>query len=213
MNILELLKKYAKKGDVFYSLLHGECTLTAFRNLTRHKIGPTITMENSQGLNLSFYEDGTFYEGMGECVIFPSKGQRDWKKWAEEKRTKGKNLYQVGDHVLYGSGDLGVVVQADSNRFTVNFGRGSSPIMYDQDKSPNFKKIDHFDYSYLKPKDYLLIRDRKEEWTLAQFSHISKCGFIVALNAINCMTKEVIPYNIETQRLLGTTDDCPEFYK
>ena len=33
------------------------------------------------------YPDGTYYRG-GECMLFPSKDQRDWNKWVEEQKRK-----------------------------------------------------------------------------------------------------------------------------
>ena len=93
----------------------------------------------------------------GECVLFPSKDQRDWSKF---------------------------------ERFW--------------DKP----KVEKFDPNTLKPFDKVLIRNGNF-WTIDFFSYIGGQWF-------NCVGRggiECLPYNEETKHLLGTTEDCPEYYK
>ena len=94
----------------------------------------------------------------GECVLFPSKDQRDWSKfvrfWDKPKKEK-------------------------------------------------------FDVNTLQPFDKVLVRDYLNEcWNVDVF------GFILN-NYIRCTTtwRYCIPYNEETKHLVGTKEDCPEFYK
>ena len=98
----------------------------------------------------------------GECVLFPSKDQRDWSKF---------------------------------ERFW--------------DK-PNLKK---FDPKTLQPFDKVLVRDNDYQlWLCELFARIDTDSpyTIVGL----CLSyKYCIPYNEETKHLIGTTDDCPEYYK
>ena len=108
----------------------------------------------------SFYSDGKFaYEG--ECVLFPSREQRDW------------------------------------NKFKV-------PI----------KKFNQKDF---KPFDKVLIRDDDGfKWCPTFLEKISKkpSGKYSAVELINeCKWDMCIPYNEETKHLVGTTEDCPEYYK
>lgn len=75
-------------------------------------------------------------------------------------------------------------------------------------------KITKFDPLKFQPFDKVLSKyyiDR--EWTCGILSH-SYChngfnGFIVNSNLV----RYCIPYNEETKHLIGTNDDCPEYYK
>lgn len=73
MNIAEILK-YCPKGTKLYSIIFGEVKLDEVCNNSMIKV--IIKNNNSRW----FYEDGSFSE-YGECVLFPSKDQRDWKKF------------------------------------------------------------------------------------------------------------------------------------
>ena len=67
-----------------------------------------------------------------------------------------------------------------------------------------------FDPMTLQPFDTVLTRNMDNGfWNAAFFSYI-------AGQWVNCVgggTAECIPYNEETKHLVGTTEDCPEFYK
>lgn len=70
-------------------------------------------------------------------------------------------------------------------------------------------KIEKFDVNTLQPFDKVLVRDYfNERWNVDIF------GFILN-NYICCTTTwgYCIPYNEETKHLVGTNEDCPEFYK
>lgn len=57
-----------------------------------------------------------------------------------------------------------------------------------------------------KPKDWILCRCGKSEWTLCQFSHIhKKMKKFISVNGI--FWDIAIPYNEKTKHLLGTTED------
>ena len=95
----------------------------------------------------------------GECVLLPSKDQRDWSKF---------------------------------ERFW--------------DKP----KVERFDPKTLQPFDKVLIRNVDNGfWNAAFFSYIAGQW----VNCVGSGTAECIPYNEETKHLLGTKEDCPEFYK
>ena len=95
----------------------------------------------------------------GECVLFPSKDQRNWSKF---------------------------------ERFW--------------DKP----KVEKFDPMTLQPFDKVLIRNMDNGfWNAAFFSYIAGQW----VNCVGSGTAECIPYNEETKHLVGTKEDCPEFYK
>lgn len=110
-----------------------------------------VNSVTKSGLAISDYK--------GECVLFPSKDQRDWSKF---------------------------------ERFW--------------DKP----KVERFDPKTLQPFDKVLIRNVDNGfWNAAFFSYIAGQW----VNCVGSGTAECIPYNEETKHLLGTKEDCPEFYK
>ena len=70
-------------------------------------------------------------------------------------------------------------------------------------------KKEKFDVNTLQPFDKVLVRDYLNEcWNVDIF------GFTLN-NYIRCTTtwRYCIPYNEKTKHLVGTKEDCPEFYK
>ena len=73
-------------------------------------------------------------------------------------------------------------------------------------------KAERFDPKTLQPFDKVLGRDTNDNcWIALFFGHIGKgshravCGYF--------SWTQCIPYNEETKHLVGTRDDCPEYYK
>ena len=74
MNIANLLK-YCPKGTKLYSTAFGEVELFDTSSLTN-----TILVQNNHDTPFTFYSDGSYILD-GECILFPSKDQRDWSKF------------------------------------------------------------------------------------------------------------------------------------
>ena len=72
MNIAEILKN-VPKGTELYSPLCGKCTLICV-------ICGTIRVETCTGTSLTFSSNGKYIIGYAdsECMLFPSKENRDW---------------------------------------------------------------------------------------------------------------------------------------
>ena len=73
-------------------------------------------------------------------------------------------------------------------------------------------KVEKFDVNTLQPFDKVLGRDTNDNcWIALFFGHIGKgshravCGYF--------SWTQCIPYNEETKHLVGTSNDCPEYYK
>ena len=76
INIVELLQD-CPKGTKLYSPLCGECELNRIHNELKK-----IVVSTSDGTIYSFYNDGKYFQGNnGECMLFPSKENRDWNKF------------------------------------------------------------------------------------------------------------------------------------
>lgn len=78
MNIANLLK-YCPKGTKLYSLIHGEVTLYDVDIETNY----SITVVTNKKDYVSFTIKGLYNQKYtnGECILFPSKDQRDWSKF------------------------------------------------------------------------------------------------------------------------------------
>ena len=74
---------------------------------------------------------------------------------------------------------------------------------------PNLEK---FDPNTLQPFDKVLVRDEDCYWTADLFSHIDN-NLIGRIRCSGFRWQQCIPYNDETKDLVGTKNDCPEYYK
>ena len=73
-------------------------------------------------------------------------------------------------------------------------------------------KVGKFDPKILLPFDKVLVRDDSEdEWRAAIFSHIDNFTHRALCNL--CYWQNCVPYNEETKYLVGTNNNCPEYYK
>ena len=146
------------KGTKFYHSVYGEVRFERIVENVSYPIILSICNDRCNTINVT--KKGLHYKDYkGECLLFPSKDQRDWSKF---------------------------------ERFW--------------DKP----KVERFDPKAFQPFDKILVRDSLDErWSIDFFSH--KTGNIVRALYSNWMY--AIPFNEETKHLIGTTDDCPEFYK
>ena len=147
------------KGIDFYHTVYGTVLFNSIdldsEYPIRFIVGKNqVNSVTKSGLAISDYK--------GECILFPSKDQRDWSKFV---------------------------------RF------------WDKPK-------EKFDPKTLQPFDKVLSKYYiDKEWTCGILSH-PYChsgfnGFIVNSNFV----RYCIPYNEETKHLVGTSNDCPEYYK
>lgn len=85
LNLVEILKN-CPKGTKLYSLIFGEVEFERIDNGCG-----TITYKTNTGRNFDVSYEGKFFTNYdGECVLFPSKEQRDWSKftapWYKKER-------------------------------------------------------------------------------------------------------------------------------
>lgn len=89
INLVEILKD-CPKGTKLYCTVYGEVTLY-YVNLEDKRV--VVKTDNHQ-LNVEnivfFLSDGRLLDEDEECVLFPSRGQRDWIKWVFPKPKKPK---------------------------------------------------------------------------------------------------------------------------
>lgn len=92
LNLLEILKD-CPKGTKLYSTIHGEVEFDGIGNSGAYRVEFKTENEGfacvtSDGRHLNFLG--------GECILFPSKDQRDWSKfiapWLKKERFDTKTL-------------------------------------------------------------------------------------------------------------------------
>ena len=96
LNLVEILKD-CPKGTKLYSTIHGE---VEFRNINEEGVYKVyfkaedgeIRGVTSDGRHLSYLN--------GECILFPSKYQRDWSKFKPKKPKFDPKTLQPFDKVL-----------------------------------------------------------------------------------------------------------------
>ena len=161
IDLTKILKDFPK-GTKLYSPVFGDVEFV--RVCQNDYVDFPIEFKLSDNSLDSVTNDGRLYEELnGECILFPSKDQRDWSKFS----------------------------------------------------APWYKK-ERFDPNTLKPFDKVLVRDDKFStyWRCAIFSHKreeERTPYKYA--ATYGSYKFCIPYNKETEHLVGTTDEAPEYYR
>lgn len=149
-------------GTKFYSTIYGDATFIKLLPNHRYPVEVKIyTKSTKLSTIISVTNGGQITDCYdGECILFPSKNQRDWSKF---------------------------------ERFW--------------DKP----KVEKFDAKTLQPFDKVLVRDQRgQDWRAELFSHIDDSNNTAVCC---CFWKQCIPYNENTKRLVGTNNDCPEYYK
>lgn len=154
LNLLDILKD-CPKGTKLYSPIFGEVEFEEVNDYEPYSIMVKTKNEDLE----SFTSDGRWTARYkGECMLFPSKEQRDWSKF-KVKKSK-------------------------------------------------------FNPKTLNPFDKVLVRDSDEgKWTCTLYSHKDEDKAVYKYITIDYCYRYCIPYNEDTEHLVGTSDDAPEFYR
>ena len=94
LNLLEILKD-CPEGTKLYSPVFGEVKFESINDI----IGPIIVTTNT-GNAECFTADGKMHTYNDDCLLFPSKEQRDWSKFKPSKPKFNPNTLQPFDKVL-----------------------------------------------------------------------------------------------------------------
>lgn len=88
LNLVEILKD-CPEGTKLYSPLYGDVELVSVSR-NEDAVYPIEIKKSHNGFD-GFAKDGRLYtDYKGECMLFPSKDQRDWSKFKVEKPKKPK---------------------------------------------------------------------------------------------------------------------------
>ena len=124
INLCEILKGH--EGEFFYSPLYGKVKLV--KTDAEHMLIKVKSVLG--GYYHSFTASGKYLEDDwgGECVLFPSKTQRDWNKWIEENKPKPKIPKTWSDTLFNSSFTVHEFRYIDSYKDYVLTYTGISPI-------------------------------------------------------------------------------------
>ena len=127
LNLEEILKD-CPEGTELYSTIFGEVKLDYIENGSEYP----INVKSKDGLSESFTSRGELFKNYdGECVLFPSKDQRDWSKFTaswykkemdtiariEKQRDKDKLIQELGEYkVKYTQEVLEKYINSMSNK-------------------------------------------------------------------------------------------------
>ena len=104
---LTKILKGCPKGTKLYSTIHGEVTLIDSNDTSQHY--PISVRINDETVEIFTYEGKLLNKFDGECILFPSKDQRDWSKftapWYKKEKFDPKTLKPF-DRVLVRDRDV-----------------------------------------------------------------------------------------------------------
>lgn len=93
MNILEIIKK-APKDHVYYCLIDGDCHVEITND---EKYPITVRDVNNEG-SVGLTKEGKYFDDCisdGECILFPSRDNRDWEAFERELDGKQYALKRI----------------------------------------------------------------------------------------------------------------------
>ena len=214
---LTKILKDCPKGFKLYSLVHGEVEFQQIEICFTYPI--VIKLKSATIERLT--SDGKLFDTYnGECILFPSKYQRDWSKFTAPWYKKDKSVepkFKVGDMVRHKDTNKDDVYEI-SKVYDDSYGIAGFNWMILMKYQDQYELVHNkFDPKTLNPFDKVLARRGNENYNVWFPDFISDPP-----NSTNnktlcmCVMEDiamVIPYNDETKHLVGTTKEAPEYYR
>lgn len=237
IDLIKILKN-CPRGTKLYSLVHGEVEFEHIETYCKHQY-VIIQLKDFLLERINF--NGKLYNSYaGECILFPSKDQRDWSKfiapWYKKEAGTIDNIKKQGEQAssqinerawLYLVSDVltwkdGIGQYLDDLRVQELAKKLCSEYSqklynYSNTKNDEQKSADKiepkFDPKTLKSFDRVLVRDKGKYWDCDFFSYISTRNIHHLYATITSFYDFCIPYNDDTKHLVDTTDEAPEYYR
>lgn len=152
LNLLEVLKD-CPKGTKLYSTIHGEVEFERLKDGSDYPV--LVKIKNEQFKN--FTSTGKWTESFdGECVLFPSKDQRDWSKFKpKQPKFDPKTLQpymrvlvrddslecweaQFFSHIIKDENHFPYVCTNDSNRYCIPYNDKTKHLVGTAEDAPEF---------------------------------------------------------------------------
>lgn len=226
-NIAEILK-YCPRGMKLYSPVCGDCVLDYVDLDKMYSIG---VIKDSNDIRQTFTNEGLILakqEG-AECLLFPSKDQRDWSKFRIPVKIGDIMMDINGTCPFIATGELynsispKYICGIDSlDKFQLSYSEnGWIEDFYipasKEAKEKLFKAIDDAGYKWngenlvkkeheFKPFDKVLVRDNDDDlWAVAFYSHkINNSGYPY-ITCSNMFFMQCIPFE-GNEHLVGTSN-------
>lgn len=227
MNIAKILK-YCPEGTKLYSTIHGEVTLIEVKEDSNYNY--PIFIDVSEACYETFTKEGRIEENKGECILFPSKNQRNWNKFRIPVKKGDIMMHIDGSCPFIASGEtdtlypkavcgiLGVFMMGNDNLWTFEFYIPAS----EEVKKKLFKAMKKAGYKWnsetlelekmeeikFKPFDKVLVRDTHERpWLASLFSNYNNNSTSYKFTCVsNGSYRYCIPYE-GNEHLAGTNKD------
>ena len=115
---LTKILKDCPTGTKLYSSVHGEVEFERIETTFRHRY---VVIELKDFLLERINFDGKLYNSYdGECILFPSKDQRDWSKFTAPWYNKPiEQKFQVGQYITDGH-DSGQIIEVDCHCYKIS---------------------------------------------------------------------------------------------
>lgn len=224
INLVNILK-HCPEGTKLYSPIYGEVTLYSVNN---RRIDVIATNCSDETTHIKFSRLGRLILGYSnaECVLFPSKDQRDWSKFKIPTK-KGDVIMFNGMYPCLVTGDYskdlsmwccGLLEDGEfiGNNPASPWNRDSYTFASEEVKNQLFKAMDKAGYTWdgetlkkkqksqFKPFEKVLVRDSEsDKWRCAFYSHFEPNG-IYHYGTIIGMYAMCIPFE-GNEHLVGTT--------
>ena len=223
MTIAEILK-YCPEGTKLYSPIYGEVTFKGISST--NSILCRATHSNGKISVVAFNSIGMLQDGFSnsECVLFPSKRQRDWTSFqipverGDIMMFKDKSAVFIVDTMKFGYTNTIAYVDKHSN-FRVNQRIFVSYIPASKDmKKKLFEAIDKAGYTWdsetlkkkesqFKPFDKVLVRDHAvQKWMPTMYAYYDDKTAPYFHNTMNGHYLYCIPFE-GNEHLAGTTNN------
>lgn len=229
MNIAKILK-YCPKGTKLYSLVHGEVTLDEVDYTCNYPIRVITSVKDNEYFNSEGLYNQRCFDS--ECILFPSKEQRDWNKFRLPVK-RGDIMMEVdGSYPFIASGEFtkdgfpkyicGINLE---NNLQMDMGAVWTSEFYipasEEVKKKLFDKIAEAGYRWnsktlklekvkqneLNPFDKVLVRDNlNEKWSINLFSYCDEEDENFPYICLISSYRYCIPYE-GNEYLLGTNNN------
>ena len=211
---LAKILKNCPTGFELYSSVYGKVKFVSIDEKYTYSWINIITENN---IYINFTSEGKLsIKHNGECVLFPSKEQRDWSKFTAPWYKKEENLikpkFKVGDIIRHKENNRGNVYKIhrvyDDLYVIDDFAGG----IYIKNQDQYELVSNKFDPKILKPFDRVIVKPDNGNWHCSILSHREDNNIYYRM-VDGYGYSRIIPYNDDTKHIVGTNEEVPEFYK
>lgn len=211
-----------KDGDILVHTQNQRFIMSIYHNRLTELIIKThcILWDKDEGLSVDMdiccYPDNTRLATEEEKEKLFQAIKDNGYKWNAETKTLEKLIepkFKVGDKIRHKVTNKDDVYEI-SKVYDDSYGLVVFTCMLDMKYQDQYELVPNkFDITTLKPFDKVLVRDNNsQEWRISLFSHYNNM-VVFKYSCINGNGyAQCVPYE-QNENLLGTTNDCDEFYK